>query len=163
MESWQTSLCKLLDGLSDQQLLLIGSDPDTLSSIASDRKYDTLCVSNEQDYREAFPDTRRIACAVLIGLLENLPRQDGLHILAQLRDVHAQQLIVVVPIQDSQSTSQWRQSDFIGMGMKRHSQHLDHDPEIHIYTFSIRNYKATPDWLNSQYWANPQLFGKFRW
>lgn len=29
--------------------------------------------------------------------------------------------------------------------------------------FSLKTYKKTPNWLNSRFWANPQLWNKFRW
>jgi len=32
-----------------------------------------------------------------------------------------------------------------------------------IYLFDIETYKRTPDWLNARHWANPELWGKFRW
>ncbi len=163
MESWQTSLNSLLDGLTSQQTLLIGSDPELLQRLSSQHELQSLCVHSEQEWQAAFPETRRIDCAVLIGLLENLQKPHALHILASLRDIHAHQLIVVVPVHDSAGISEWEQTDFLGMGMKMHSRDHDAQHDIHIYTFSIDTYKPAPDWLNSKYWANPHLFGKFRW
>jgi len=32
-----------------------------------------------------------------------------------------------------------------------------------IYLFDIETYKRTPDWLNARHWANPELWGKYRW
>ncbi len=29
--------------------------------------------------------------------------------------------------------------------------------------FDIAHYKTIPDWLNSRHWANPDLWGKYRW
>jgi len=29
--------------------------------------------------------------------------------------------------------------------------------------FDLRRYKKTPHWLNSRYWANPELWNRFRW
>ncbi|WP_290652932.1 DUF6231 family protein [Aquisalimonas sp.] len=32
-----------------------------------------------------------------------------------------------------------------------------------LYGFDVGTYKTTPDWLNPRYWANPELWGKYRW
>ncbi|MFP4252452.1 MAG: DUF6231 family protein [Guyparkeria sp.] len=32
-----------------------------------------------------------------------------------------------------------------------------------MYLFDIETYKRTPDWLNARNWANPELWGKYRW
>ncbi len=32
-----------------------------------------------------------------------------------------------------------------------------------LYLFDIETYKHTPDWLNARHWANPELWGKYRW
>ena len=32
-----------------------------------------------------------------------------------------------------------------------------------MYLFDIETYKQTPDWLNARHWANPELWGKYRW
>ena len=32
-----------------------------------------------------------------------------------------------------------------------------------LYLFDIDTYKDTPDWLNPRNWANPELWGKYRW
>lgn len=32
-----------------------------------------------------------------------------------------------------------------------------------VYLFDIETYKRTPDWLNARHWANPELWGKYRW
>ena len=31
------------------------------------------------------------------------------------------------------------------------------------FCFAIRSYKPAPDWLGPHNWANPELFGQFRW
>lgn len=32
-----------------------------------------------------------------------------------------------------------------------------------VFNYDIRDYKHTPDWLNARNWANPELWGKYRW
>ncbi|MDG4868168.1 DUF6231 family protein [Guyparkeria sp. 1SP6A2] len=32
-----------------------------------------------------------------------------------------------------------------------------------VFKYDILDYKHTPDWLNARNWANPELWGKYRW
>lgn len=38
-----------------------------------------------------------------------------------------------------------------------------HESQLTLYLFQLYAYKSPPEWLNSRYWANPELFDKFRW
>ncbi len=51
----------------------------------------------------------------------------------------------------------------IGHGFSRVSEWKRQDPQSELYRFDIADYKTTPDWLNSRYWAHPELFDKHRW
>jgi hypothetical protein len=41
--------------------------------------------------------------------------------------------------------------------------HVEKIEEWNLWQFNILEYKQTPDWLNSRYWANPENFDKYRW
>lgn len=84
-------------------------------------------------------------------------RREALAVIARLRDVLARRLLVglgrqtgseVIGVEDlralgltQQSISDWGQ----------------------VFLFDLYDYKRTPDWLNAKYWANPELFDKYRW
>lgn len=102
---------------------------------------------------------------VLVGVIEQVDKQAGERLIASLRDLHARHLFILVPIgsQWSGQTSHWRQSDLLALGLSVHKTYQVQHGMLQWYRFELDSYKATPDWLNSKHWANPELFGKYRW
>lgn len=98
-------------------------------------------------------------------VLERMPKSEAEHLIARLRDLHSERLIIVLPIGKDwlHHASQWNQTDMLGLGFSllaeyQYKQHL-----VHIYAFDLASYKTTPEWLNSKYWANPEMFDKYWW
>ena len=83
-----------------------------------------------------------------------------LHLLAALRDRYARHLYVAL---ETPARASLTHTDFMALGM-RHVANYGGDATTHaLYAFNIIDYKNTPDWLNNQHWAHPELFDKFRW
>ena len=38
-----------------------------------------------------------------------------------------------------------------------------HEPTLKAWQFNLYDYKPLPQWLNANYWANPENWGKYRW
>ena len=58
----------------------------------------------------------------------------------------------------------------VSFGLSRlHEQPIvENDPDHHttsyqVWQFNLFDYKHLPDWFNSKFWANPELWNKFRW
>jgi hypothetical protein len=132
-----------------------------------------------RDYLQACPDTRyvsvgpdealarlsalpRFAQAFVARALETLPRQEAMSLLARLRDVHAEHVLLAVgPV--SGNDNRWEANELIALGLARVEEHDAAEGHVALYEFDISDYKLTPDWLNSEHWAHPELFDKFRW
>ncbi len=99
----------------------------------------------------------------ITGVLEYLPKRDASMLLASLRDVHAKQLYVLVPIGKAwlNHASFWEYNDLIGLGMERVNVYAQNGLPLALLKFDLRTYKTTPEWLNSKYWARPELWGKY--
>ncbi len=91
-------------------------------------------------------------------LFEKMDKQKVENIIAQMRDVHTRELLLII------SESSFNQaSDLISLGFTRVAE-FDQDGQVHqAWYFALESYKRVPEWLNSQYWANPELFKKYRW
>ena len=83
-----------------------------------------------------------------------------LHLLAALRDRYAQYLYVAL---ETPARASLTHTDFLALGMRHVADYGDTATTHALYAFNIADYKSTPDWLNSQHWAHPELFDKFRW
>ena len=94
--------------------------------------------------------------------LEHLTKREAGMLLASLRDVHAVQLFALVSIGKAWLNHQsfWENNDLIGFGMERVNVYAKNGLPLALLKFDLRTYKSTPEWLNSKYWARPELWDK---
>ena len=80
-------------------------------------------------------------------------------LLAWLRDVGADETWVLV-----KGPSVYWPRRLPALGFAEVSTHESPDgASYRRFSIAIRNYKPTPDWFGPRNWANPELFGVFRW
>jgi len=143
-----------LVALAPRTVLVVGALPDLDPQT-------TLAGCAERWLHIAPTDSRRIAdtgyweLALVGDTLEILPKRDGEVLLAGLRDLHARRSVVRLG-----HCPHWSDHDLIAFGFHRLATT---DSGVHYFGFDIATYKPTPDWLNADHWANPQLFERFRW
>lgn len=93
-----------------------------------------------------------------------LPAKRALHLLSALRDLHARQLLAIVPVGAwLAADAGWHEDTLRALGLQQQAR-FEQDGELReAWSFDIRTYKAVPDWLNPKFWANPENWGKYRW
>ena len=79
-------------------------------------------------------------------------------VIARLRDLLVREFCVLHP---GDETEQTQHMGALGLHCMRMTQFADQPWGLNH--FDLKQYKKTPDWLNSRYWANPELWGRFRW
>lgn len=105
---------------------------------------------------EALNRHGRFDLAILTDALESLDRGEASGLLARLRDLYAGCVVLLV----SHTDCDWSGTDLTALGFTR----LHEIPgRGTLYGFDIATYKTTPDWLNPDYWANPELWDRYRW
>ncbi|MGH8659184.1 MAG: DUF6231 family protein [Gammaproteobacteria bacterium] len=152
--------------LAPQSLLVLGSDQMGLVDRASLTATVPRIEVVEQDILlRHWSGEDRYDLALIVGALEHLPKPEALALLSRIRDLQARRMMMVLPIGLAWSghQSQWDPSELLALGMTLYLNSSVADKPVHVYEFDIERYKATPDWLNPKHWANPQLFGKYRW
>lgn len=105
----------------------------------------------------------RFEMAVVSHVLEYFDRDTAQHLIARLRDVHAQRLIIALSTDDSVEASGLGKNDMLALGLVQVGTYENDGRAVNLYGFDIDTYKTTPDWLNADYWANPELFDKCWW
>ncbi|QIB51229.1 MULTISPECIES: DUF6231 family protein [Pseudomonas] len=103
---------------------------------------------------------RRYDLAVVADQLERLDKRQGMELLAGMRNLLVSRMAVLV---DMQRTPAWEQNDFFGLAFQRQGYFERDGQTLTLFTYDLASYKSVPDWLNSKYWANPELFGKYWW
>lgn len=120
-------------------------------------------VSNADDALSGDTAGARFDLAITFPpALTQLTPPQGRQLISRLRDQLANTVIVCVR-NDETSSNEWCIGDFIALGFRRSPKSVDINTEISIYRYDIRDYKTTPDWLNSRYWANPERWDRERW
>jgi hypothetical protein len=119
----------------------------------------------------ALPDARTVAdletdvtvdLALVAGLLEECDKRGAEIMLARLRDVQARRVLIVMDTERAAAQG-WDQNAMFALGFERIQRVTESGRPFELYGFDIRRYKVTPDWLNARFWANPELWNKFRW
>ena len=105
----------------------------------------------------------RYDLAFVSETLEHLPSDAAGVLLGSVRDLHAKALLVLVSLGHAGYGTRWRDADLLGYGLERIGEYLVQGQRLALYRFDLYDYKTPPDWLNSQYWAHPELWGKHRW
>ncbi len=77
-----------------------------------------------------------------------------LPLLARLRDVHASQVIVVIP------TGHPSRNDLIALGFEARKSPSG-DGLVFVWDPALAN--RPREWNNSKHWANPENFSRYRW
>ena len=110
-------------------------------------------------------DGERFAVAVVLGALEHMPRPRAELLLGRLRDLHARRVLVAVPADpgNAGSDGHWTLEQMLAHGFEGLGECSHEGRRLALYRFDIHHYKRTPDWLNARNWANPELWGRYRW
>jgi hypothetical protein len=117
----------------------------------------THCTSAELD--ALYQEEQRYDLGLLIGCLDKLDKRAGAKLLAHCRDVACAQYCLSIDHQQSD----WATNDLFAFALSRVSQHESSTSSVTLYKYNIDSYKRTPDWLNADNWANPEMWNKYRW
>lgn len=114
------------------------------------------CVPCSLEDLHDLPAEARYPLAIVAADLVQLQAmvQDGR--LAALRDLHAQRL-VVIPAGSARNRRAESEALLRALGLRPLRE--GHG----VWYHDLYDYKETPDWLNSRFWANPELWDRYRW
>jgi len=146
--------------------LIIGNDTQSVFSQiqAIDEAIDQAVSWEAFDYQAfiAHRFAKRYELAVII--LSNDSAIDT-QIIQRCRDLFAKHCLVVQNLSEPATGV-----DVVSFGFSRlHEQPIvENDQDHHatsyqVWQFNLFDYKHLPDWFNSKFWANPELWNKFRW
>lgn len=146
--------------------LIIGNDTQSVFGQiqAIDEAIDQAVSWEAFDYQEFISHrfAKRYDLAVII--LSNDSTIDT-QIIQRCRDLFAKHCLVVQNLSEPATGV-----DVVSFGFSRlHEQPIVENDQSHhaasyqVWQFNLFDYKHLPDWFNSKFWANPELWNKFRW
>ena len=165
-EAEQTELKSLIQQFQPKQILSIGpAGQELFAEYLAGCGQCSLQVFVTPPTLEVLDKLERFDLGFVSHVLERMSKPDAEQLIARLRDVHCDRLVIVIPIGTNWQNHQshWQQADLLGLGFSLMAEYNSNQHLVHIYAFDIASYKATPDWLNNKYWANPELFDKYWW
>lgn len=145
-------LKRAIEQLRPAQLLLIGHhEREPLLRHAN--QCGSQVTSMTASTAAVLPADQRFDLAIVTEPEPHLGIKMTTALLAALRDVHARRLLILVSGNSA--------IDLKALGFSLLADYPDNARQL--YGFELKNYKSTPDWLNAQYWANPEMWDKKRW
>lgn len=165
-EMEQTELQALIHQFQPQQILSIGpAGQELFTSYLAGCPECSLQECISVPTLEQLDGYGRYDLVFVSHVLERMPKSQAEQLIARLRDLHSERLIIVLPIGKDWPghASHWQETDMLGLGFSRVAKFQFKQHLVHIYAFDIASYKTTPEWLNSKYWANPEMFDKYWW
>jgi hypothetical protein len=165
-ESEQSELKSLIQKFQPEQILSIGPAGQELFAdyLASCERCSLQEFATPPELK-VLDDYGRFDLVFVSHVLESMRKLEAEQLIARLRDLHCDRMIIVVPIGTdwSDHLSHWQQTDLLGLGFSLLAEFHSNQHLVHIYAFDIASYKTTPEWLSNKYWANPELFDKYWW
>lgn len=161
-ESCLNDLQELLASISPRQTLVLlpPDDPvrEVLRGLGGTLEFDNC----SGDKIPASLEHMRMYDVVIFAGFETLPRKFARQLISRIRDFHAHHFLLLADRKKMKQDGDWSTNDFIALGLRLFRDYKD-EGNVIIYRFELSDYKTTPEWLNSRYWANPELYGKYRW
>ena len=115
------------------------------------------------DIQQLWNQQQRFDVAIAVNLFEHLDKTKGMQVLSRLRDVLSAQYCVCLPLSQDNNDTQWQLTDLFSFALRKVAAYQQDDREYALFKYNINDYKKTPDWLNSDNWSNPKMWGKYWW
>lgn len=96
---------------------------------------------------------------IIANTLETLSKSEATQLLCRFRDVWSRHLCLCINF----DAADWSQNELFGLGLKRVALYENGKQQFGLFKYNLQSYKQTPDWLNADNWANPNMWEKYRW
>ena len=103
---------------------------------------------------DALPTTLRVQLGIVIAPLDPMPRRDMEQLLARLRDVHCEKVLLV------DTGAVWKPDELLSLG---YLEVEGSQADGRCYLFDPDVFNQPREWNNPSDWANPGNFRKYRW
>ena len=151
-----------------QNILLLGDTDSTFldqylaqKTLINQNCQITQLKNNQLDEINNLSQTFEVGIA--INLFEHIDKVKGEQLLSRLRDVLTKQYCICLPVTTEAQPDQWQLTELFSFALQRVACYKNDELEYGLFKYNINAYKQTPDWLNADNWANPNMWNKYRW
>lgn len=158
----------LINVAQPQRILVLGDcDPAFLDAYTEQKSLlnqdCTVSYISSANIKSLWNENTRFDVAVVANLFEHIDKQIGMQVLSRLRDVLSPQYCICLPLSKPGESNGWQLTDLFSFALSKVASYQGNETELGLFKYNINDYKKTPDWLNADNWANPQLWGKYWW
>jgi len=158
----------LINSAQPQRILLLGNvDPAFLDDYCAQKallnQTCTVTHISAEQLEQIWQLDERFDVGLAINLFEHIEPTLGNQVLSRLRDVLTPQYLIALPLAHQSDASTWQLTDLFSFALSKVAAYDGDQPKLTLFKYNIEDYKKTPDWLNADNWANPQLWGKYWW
>jgi hypothetical protein len=118
---------------------------------------------DKPDVKMQIKSTLQYDLGILLGGLERVDKSLGGQLISRLRDVQCRQFCLVTSLDKQPSAETWGLVDMLSFGLRSVATYEVEQQHIGLFKYNLKDYKKTPDWLNADNWANPEMWGKYWW
>lgn len=119
----------------------------------------TIQQLSTQDVHAELAAAARADLAIVAGCIEHMDKSTATQLIGRIRDVASGQFCLCISLTDSD----WTRNELFALGLKQVATYTMNEQLFALYKYNLADYKKTPDWLNSDNWANPEMWGKYWW
>lgn len=153
---------QMLESVTPNKIVLIGGDALEIIQpwVDQNASIDIMQFADAQCFL-AHPSVS-VQWALVSSCLETLDDQTGSELLGRLRNLSAPKFCVLV--EDEHPV--WNARSLTGFALEKLADKPLSTPSgksVRAFGYDLATYKQTPDWLNSDYWANPSRWNKDFW
>ncbi|KKM22836.1 hypothetical protein LCGC14_1621280 [marine sediment metagenome] len=146
----------LITQFSPKTILTAGEAAATCLQTDNDTRIHHLKTPYHQQQLE---DISAVDLAIISELTESLSKPLAQAWLGTIKNYYAPH-IILISHPTLAAKHNWQFTDYLAMGFKHIAGSQD---GLRIFSYAIENYQPKRDWLNSRFWANPEMYDKYRW
>ena len=149
-------LTPLIEQFNPKTILTAGETAASCLQTDNDTRLQHLATPFTQ---QQLQHIEAVDLAVISHLTESIDKPAAQAWLGTIKNQYAPHVILISHTELA-TNNQWQFTDYLAMGFK----HIAGTEEgLRIFSNAIENYQPKRDWLNSRFWANPEMYDKYRW
>jgi hypothetical protein len=158
----------LVSAVQPVSLLIVGPAPKNfLQEYCAQRRLlgDEISIEHVEDGERALKEAHQqhVDMGIVLGAIDSMSKQNAGQLIGNLRDVQCGQFCLTVTLNDKDKKDPWSLIDMLGFGLRRVAEYEVDGNKLGLFKYRLKDYKRTPDWLNADNWANPEMWGKYWW
>lgn len=149
-------LAPFVKAFNPHSVLTAGDTAEFCLQTDNDTKFQHLTTPfSQQQLQRISP----VDLALISHLTESMSKAEAQQWLGKIKNQYAPH-VILISHPELAAEHGWQFTDYLAMGFRHIAGSED---GLQVFSYAIENYQPKRDWLNSRFWANPEMYDKYRW